>query len=122
MYEQYPFDYIIGSIHAVGGVSIFNRNRWNKLTMQEKIETKEAYYEQIMLSAKSGMFDILGHIDAMRGYYPIFGDIPTDAVDKALRVSRNVMWPLRLIHRVAPRIVEAGTRQMIFLCARYIME
>lgn len=86
VYDQYPFDYIIGSVHAVGGISIFNRNRWKKLNLQDKIAVKEAYYEQIMLSAKSGMFDILGHIDAMRGYYPIFGDIPTDTVDQTLQV------------------------------------
>ena len=54
--------------------------------MQEKIATKEAYYEQIILSAKSGMFDILGHIDAMRGYYPEFVDIPSRSVDQALQV------------------------------------
>jgi histidinol-phosphatase (PHP family) len=86
VYEQYPFDYIIGSVHVIGNVSIFNRNRWKKLNQQQKIATKEAYYEQIMLSAKSGMFDILGHVDAMRGYYPEFGHIPTNAVDLTLKV------------------------------------
>ena len=86
VYEQYPFDYIIGSIHAVEGVSIFNRNRWKKLNEQEKIATKAAYYEQIILSAKSGMFDILGHIDAMKGYYPEFVDIPAPSIDQALQV------------------------------------
>jgi histidinol-phosphatase (PHP family) len=86
VYEQYPFDYIIGSVHAVGGVSIFNRNRWRNLSLQAKIATKDEYYEQIILSAQSGMFDILGHIDAMRGYYPEFSDIPSKLVDQALQV------------------------------------
>ena len=87
VYEQYPFDYVIGSIHQVNGVSIFNRNRWNSLSDQQKIETKQAYYEQIALSAQSGMFEILGHIDAMRGYYPEFSDIPADdAVHNTLKI------------------------------------
>ncbi len=86
IYAQYPFDYVIGSVHQVGGVSIFNKKRWTKLNMQEKIATKTAYYELIAESARSGMFDILGHIDAMRGYYPEFADIPAeDAVRNALR-------------------------------------
>lgn len=83
---RYPFDYIIGSVHQVLGVSIFNRNRWKNLNTAERIEVKEAYYRLIAESAKSGMFDVLGHIDAMRGNYPEFGDIPAErAVREALR-------------------------------------
>jgi histidinol-phosphatase (PHP family) len=86
VYEKYPFDYIIGSIHQVGGVSIFNRKRWNGLNEKQKVAQKEQYYELIEHSARSGMFQILGHIDAMRGYYPEFANIKTDAVDRCLKV------------------------------------
>lgn len=86
VYDQYPFDYIIGSVHQVDQRSIFNRNRWKKLTDKEKRLTKERYYEAISLSAKSGMFDILGHIDAMKAYYPAFSDIQTEAVEKTLKI------------------------------------
>lgn len=85
--NQYPFDYIIGSVHSVGGVSIFNENRWKGLSHAEKIATKEAYYELIGQSARSGMFQILGHIDAMKGNYPEFTEIPAEAaIDRALQV------------------------------------
>lgn len=83
--EQYPFDYIIGSVHQSGGVSIFNKRRWKGLSEKQKIEQKELYYNLIEQSARSGMFQILGHIDAMRGFYPAFTDIQTDAVDKTLK-------------------------------------
>jgi len=86
-YSKYPFDYIIGSVHAVNGISIFNKNRWNNLSAAQKILEKEAYYDLIRQSAQSGMFQILGHIDAMKGYYPSFSDIPAPAaIDEALRV------------------------------------
>lgn len=85
-YAKYPFDYIIGSVHQVNGVSIFNRKRWNKLTGPQKIMAKETYYELIQQSARSGMFQILGHIDAMKGFYPLFSEIKTNAADEALRV------------------------------------
>lgn len=85
-YEKYPFDYIIGSVHQVDQLSIFNRNRWKKLTEKQKRETKERYYEAIGYSAKSGMFDILGHIDAMKAYYPAFSDIQTEAVEQTLKL------------------------------------
>jgi histidinol-phosphatase (PHP family) len=86
VYEQYPFDYIIGSVHLSGGVSIFNKKRFNGLTDRQKIEQKEIYYGLIEQSARSGMFQILGHIDAMRAYYTPFSDIPTDAVDRTLKI------------------------------------
>lgn len=86
-YEGVPFDYLIGSVHQVGGVSIFNRNRWKGLDERRHIEQKETYYDLIKQSAQSGMFDILGHIDAMKGYYPAFSDIPAaKAIDDTLRV------------------------------------
>ncbi|WP_438444445.1 histidinol-phosphatase [Gorillibacterium sp. sgz5001074] len=85
-YEPYPFDYIIGSVHQSDGVSIFNKKRFKGLSEAEKIRQKEIYYELIAQSARSGMFQILGHIDAMKGFYPAFSDIETDAVDKTLKI------------------------------------
>jgi len=86
IYEQYPFDYIIGSVHQVEGVSIFNKNRWKKLNDEQKIRVKDAYHDLIEQSARSGMFDVLGHIDAMNGYYPEFSDIPTHSLERVLKV------------------------------------
>lgn len=86
-YKNIPFDYLIGSVHQVGGVSIFNRNRWKGLNEAQQIEQKNNYYDLIQQSARSGMFDILGHIDAMKGYYPAFSDIPADSqIDQTLEV------------------------------------
>ncbi|GAF08651.1 histidinol-phosphatase [Paenibacillus pini JCM 16418] len=80
LYKQvlgsYPMDYIIGSVHNVGGLSIFNRNRWKGLDETAHIAVKEQYYHLIQASARSGLFQILGHIDAMKGNYPAFADIP----------------------------------------------
>lgn len=84
---QYPFDYVIGSVHSVGNVSIFNKNRWKKLSKEQHIADKKAYYALIQESARSGMFQILGHIDAMKGNYPAFSDIPAaEAIDETLEV------------------------------------
>ncbi|MDF9842701.1 MULTISPECIES: histidinol-phosphatase [unclassified Paenibacillus] len=83
----YPFDYVIGSVHSVGGDSIFNKSRWKRLNPQQMQAVKAEYYRLIADSARSGMFQILGHIDAMKGNYPQFCDIPAAAeIDEALRV------------------------------------
>jgi len=86
MYRPYPFDYIIGSVHQTRSVSIFNRNRWKNVSDEQKIIEKQHYYELIGRSARSGLFQVLGHIDAMKGYYPEFSDIPAgNAIDEALQ-------------------------------------
>lgn len=85
-FDRYPFDYIIGSVHDVDGVSIFKRGRWEGLSEAQKMKTKETYYSLIKQSAQSGMFQILGHIDAMKGFYPEFSTIQTKAVEHTLKV------------------------------------
>ncbi|MBP2002107.1 histidinol-phosphatase (PHP family) [Paenibacillus shirakamiensis] len=84
--SRYPFDYIIGSVHSTFNNSIFNKTRWNELNEQQHIEHKEEYYRLIRESARSGMFQILGHIDAMKGNYPLFSAIPaSEAIDETLQ-------------------------------------
>lgn len=85
-YEPYPFDYIIGSVHQSDGVSIFNKKRFKGLSEKEQVRQKNLYYSLIQESARSGMFQILGHIDAMKGFYPAFSDIQTEAVEDTLKV------------------------------------
>lgn len=85
--SKHPFDYIIGSVHHVEEVSIFNKNRWKNLSKKQKQAVKEEYYRLIQLSAKSGLYQILGHIDAMKGNYPPFSDIETPhMLDQTLEV------------------------------------
>ncbi|GGD74837.1 histidinol-phosphatase [Paenibacillus nasutitermitis] len=87
MYEPHPFDYIIGSVHHTRGISIFNRTRWKGMSKSKKIEEKREYYSQIAQSASSGVFQVLGHIDAMKGYYPAFSDIEAaDVIDETLKI------------------------------------
>lgn len=85
-YAKYPFDYIIGSVHFVDGINIFKRDRWEGLTKRQQVETKDTYYHLIQQSAKCGLFQILGHIDAMKGFYPQFSAIQTDAIEQTLQV------------------------------------
>ncbi|AIQ43470.1 histidinol-phosphatase [Paenibacillus sp. FSL R7-0297] len=81
----YPFDYVIGSVHSVDGNSIFNKSRWKGLGPKQKLEAKAEYYRLIAESARSGMFQILGHIDAMKGNYPQFSEISAPReIDEAL--------------------------------------
>ncbi|WP_216830778.1 histidinol-phosphatase [Alkalihalobacterium elongatum] len=84
--QKYPFDYIIGSVHFVENISIFKKGRFEELTNEQKKNTKEEYYHLIEQSACSGMFQVLGHIDAMKAFYPEFSKIETEAIEKTLPI------------------------------------
>ncbi|WP_209124276.1 histidinol-phosphatase [Alkalihalobacillus sp. BA299] len=87
--KKYPFDYLIGSVHFVENISIFKKGRWEGLTAEQQKKTKEEYYRLIELSARSGLFQILGHIDAMKGFFPAFSTIESDVIEKTLPIIAN---------------------------------
>ncbi|MFB5662623.1 histidinol-phosphatase [Alteribacillus sp. HJP-4] len=85
-YAKYPLDYITGSVHFVDGINIFDKSRWDGMKEEEILRVKEDYYKLIQLSAKSGMFHILGHIDAIKGYFPEIAKVQTIEIDNTLQV------------------------------------
>jgi histidinol-phosphatase (PHP family) len=85
IYSSYPFDYVIGSVHIMNGHSIFDRKRWEGMTEAELLVHKERYFDFIQQSARSGMFDILGHIDAIKKDCPLFPLIRTNEVEKTIK-------------------------------------
>ncbi|MFI7388455.1 histidinol-phosphatase [Streptomyces sp. NPDC049813] len=81
-YADLELDYIIGSVHVVGDTDIFHRDRWTGATEDHLLAEKERYCDLVAASARSGMFDILGHIDALRGNCPRLDEIRTPAEDR----------------------------------------
>lgn len=80
--EKYDFDYIIGSVHHIGG---WGFDQESQLSLYEKQPIRvvyEQYFELVKKLAKSGAFDIIGHLDLVKkfGYYPENGwdDIQED--------------------------------------------
>jgi histidinol-phosphatase (PHP family) len=60
MLRQYPWDYLIGSVHFLPewsyGYLPYEKDR-------DPAEVYPKYFEQVARAAESGLFDILGHID-----------------------------------------------------------
>lgn len=86
VYKDYPFDYIIGSVHFVDDISVFDKDHWNQLNRDGRIKRKRQYYHLIEQSAKSGLFQILGHIDVMKTLHGDFLSLPNNMIDNTLKV------------------------------------
>lgn len=66
--EGYPYDYLIGSVHFIktwGFDDPAERTAWNSKDVNQVYHD---YYELLRQSAKSGMFDIIGHCDLVKKF------------------------------------------------------
>lgn len=64
----YPFDYLIGSVHYVYGQHIYDTRRWRDCGDAARHYTE--YFRLVRESARSGLFDILGHTTGLLAYGP----------------------------------------------------
>ncbi len=88
--SRYPLDYVIGSVHMFEGRDIFDPARWVTVEPDQLAAVKGRYFAQIAECARSGMFRVLGHIDALKGNYPRLADVPAPAAaDDMLRAIRD---------------------------------
>ncbi len=80
-----PLDYVLGSVHYVGEVTIDGSPAvWAKLSQAERDDVHEEYWRQIKLMAQSGLFGIAAHIDLHKKFgYQATRDL-TPLIDAAL--------------------------------------
>lgn len=82
---EFPFDYVIGSIHYLNGWGFDNPAEKEGFTTRDINDIYLQYLAQIELCAKSGLVDIIGHLDLVK----IFGHRPTrnimSAVEKTIK-------------------------------------
>jgi len=80
--KSLPLDYVIGSVHFVGDFPIDrSAEDWDVLIQVERDEIMRGYWKNIAGMARSGLFDIAGHMDL----YKKFGHHPT--IDLSQEIS-----------------------------------
>lgn len=102
--RDYPFDYVIGSIHMMNGLDLYEETTFAGLS---KEETMHIYLRDSLLCVENHTdFDALGHIDYICRYWPY--------ADKEFHMERNqTEWDQLfkiLIERNIP--VEINTRRL----------
>ncbi len=82
-----PYDYVIGSVHRVGGEEV---DRAEDQEIYEKWETYdlyEAYYKNVREAALSGRFEVLGHPDLIK----IFRHFPDRDITSMLEETADAV-------------------------------
>ncbi|WP_159774073.1 histidinol-phosphatase [Streptomyces sp. HM190] len=88
----YPLDYVIGSVHMFEGRDIFDTTRWETVedSEEELAAVKGRYFRAVAECARSGLFQVMGHVDALKGNHPELGTVPAPAAaDEMLRAIRD---------------------------------
>ncbi len=91
---NFPLDYVIGSVHYLGD--------WNFDTSSDDYINKDIdqfyieYFRVIQKAAKSGLFDIMGHIDVAKkfNYYPSYNLNPYFEKTSRIFAEYNVVVEL----------------------------
>lgn len=87
--EQFPFDYVIGSVHEINGWAFDYPEEEPKHREYDPNELYEKYFKILTSAANSGLFTTLGHFDLIK----IFGVRPTKDIlslaDEALTAAAD---------------------------------
>ena len=102
---DYPYDYVIGSVHFIKDWGFDNpddRESWNQKDINRVYHD---YYELLRQSAKSKLFDIMGHVDLVKKFGHRATEDMTDEIQKTARVFKD--------SGVAVEINTAGLRKPV---------
>ncbi len=67
--DEYPLDYILGSMHYVRGIDIGSRRRSPAFFHGKAVEEAlDIYFEEWAKAVESGLFDVMAHPDYFRKY------------------------------------------------------
>ena len=88
--RDYPFDFVIGSVHFVDDWDFSNPAHRNRLDEFGVDYLYSRYYELVAAAAESGLYDIIGHFDLPKRLAPIPMNQISGKIDAALdAICRN---------------------------------
>ncbi len=114
--DSIRWDYIIGSVHHIGPWPIDSSLYISEFTKRDLYKTYETYFELVAEAAKSGLYDIMGHLDVIKKYGfkpqkdlgPLYKDLVNElkASDMAFEINTSgLRKPIKEIYP-APELLE----------------
>jgi len=85
--RKYPFDYVIGSVHHIGGWTFDDSRQAHGYDLWDIDDLYKLYFSLVQKAAKSGLFNILGHPDVVKK----FGHKPERSIYNLLNEAASVL-------------------------------
>jgi histidinol-phosphatase (PHP family) len=83
----WPFDYVIGGVHAVDGFDFDDPTTRHDPRWSDADALFAAYYRTVRQAAQFGSFDIIAHLD----YIGLWGHTPSPAVSEAIDATLDAI-------------------------------
>lgn len=74
-------DYVIGSVHEFDGVHVYKPETWAGWAPGDLYRR---YFAHVRAAARSGLFDVLGHFDAVKVFGPDVFEVVPDEIEPTL--------------------------------------
>lgn len=87
--DDYPFDYVIGSVHFIKDWEFDNpakRSTWDQADVNQVYRD---YFELLRQSAQSGMFNIIGHADLVKKFGHRATEDMTEEIEKNAEIFKK---------------------------------
>lgn len=87
---QYPWDYVIGSVHFLGEWDITDFRQLSGWEARHIDEVYELYYDAVRKAAGTGFYSYMGHLDVVKRYAPSHPTKDhTDIIEETLQTIRD---------------------------------
>jgi histidinol-phosphatase (PHP family) len=103
--NRYPFDYVIGSVHYIGTWAFDHPEKLKEWNKKEVDLVYKEYFELLRKSARTSLFDIIGHCDLVKK----FGHRPNTGLLKELNDTAQVFKE----YDVAVEVNTSGLRKPV---------
>jgi histidinol-phosphatase (PHP family) len=106
--EEYPFDYVIGSVHFVGDWGIDNPAKMNEHSKKNPLESYEGYFRYVREMCRTRLFDIVGHPDLIK----IFGLKPINDVSQIYTDTAQTIADSHMCAEINAKGLERPCKEM----------
>lgn len=103
--DDYPYDYVIGSVHFIKNWGFDNPSERKQWDEKDVNQVYRDYYELLRQCARTGLYDIMAHVDLVKKFGHRATDDMVDEVKKTAQIFKE--------SGVAVEISTAGLRKPI---------
>ena len=109
---RYEFDYIYGSVHFIGGWG-FDQSRFKfEFERRDINEVYEIYFGLVMEAARTGLFDVMTHLDVVKKYghrptkdmKPLYREVAAALAKSNVAIELNASGLSRAVGEIYPSL------------------